>query len=141
MDENVESEIIDVTPMGAVRMTKSDTWKLDPNHADPRKRQRDAVRRYFEYKNKVVSSCNECGYCLGETLDIIFYLPMPNSWSKKKKEAHQFKPHQSRPDIDNLLKAFMDALKKEDSDVWKVTAEKRYSYTGFIVIKKENIVV
>lgn len=126
---------IDVLPMGAVRMTKSDTWKTDPNHPNILKRQRDVVRRYFEYKNKVTSSCNNVGYSMGETLNVVFYLPMPKSWSEKKKRNLQFTPHKSKPDLDNLIKALMDSLKKQDSDVYQITAEKRYDYEGSIVIK------
>jgi len=126
---------INVVPMGAVRMSKSDTWKTDPNHPNVLKRQRDVVRRYFEYKNCVTKECNENNYMLGETLNVVFYLPMPKSWSEKKKRAHQFAPHKSKPDLDNLVKAVMDALKKQDSDVYQLTAEKRYDYNGYIVIK------
>ena len=39
-----------------------------------------------------------------------------------------------RPDLDNLVKAFMDALSVEDGYVWKITAEKRYSFNGSILV-------
>ena len=126
---------INTMPMGAVRMSKSDTWKTDPNHPNILKRQRDVVRRYFEYKNSVTKACNENNYVLGDTLNVVFYLPMPKSWSEKKRKAHQFQPHKSKPDLDNLVKAVMDALKKQDSDVYQITAEKRYDYEGYILIK------
>jgi len=125
---------IDVVPMGAVRMTKSDTWKTNPNHENPRQRQRDAVRRYFNFKNKVTSECKKHKYELGETLDIVFFLPMPASWSAKKRKAMQFEPHKVRPDIDNMLKGFMDAMKEQDADVYKVSAEKVWDYKGAIQI-------
>jgi Holliday junction resolvase RusA-like endonuclease len=35
---------------------------------------------------------------------------MPESWSKKKKERMNLKPHQQTPDADNLFKAFTDTL-------------------------------
>jgi hypothetical protein len=130
----MEKVIIDVVPMGAVRMTKSDTWKTNPNHINPLKRQRDVVRRYFEYKNIVVHSCNNVKYSMGEELDVVFFLPMPASWSEKKKKKMQFEPHKSKPDLDNLIKALMDSLKEQDSDVHKIVAEKKYDYTGRIEI-------
>jgi len=49
---------------------------------------------------------------------IIFYLPMPKSWSKKKKAKMLGTPHQSRPDISNLLKALEDCIYTDDSVIW-----------------------
>jgi Holliday junction resolvase RusA-like endonuclease len=115
-------------------MTKSDRWKINPNHIDPRKRQRPAVTRYFDFKNKVVKECNKVGYVMKNHIDVVFFLPMPDSWSTKKKELYNGKPHKSRPDIDNIVKGLMDAVKKEDGDVWSVKAEKRYAYKGSILI-------
>jgi len=42
---------------------------------------------------------------------------MPQSWSKKKRAEMRGKPHQQRPDLDNLIKAFKDALCEDDSHV------------------------
>ena len=78
--------IFDVVPMGAVRMTQSDKWKTNPNHLDPRKRQRGAVQRYFAFKTLLQLQANQMSYQLGETLDAVYIIPMPKSWSNKKKE-------------------------------------------------------
>jgi Holliday junction resolvase RusA-like endonuclease len=43
-------------------------------------------------------------------------------------------PHQQTPDVDNLLKALLDAIHKQDCAVWSVWAEKRWSDRGGIVI-------
>jgi len=134
IDLTRKCHIIDVIPIGAVRMTKSDRWKTNPNHLDPRKRQRPAVTRYFDFKNKVVSECNKVNFVLKNHLEVVFFLPMPDSWSQKKKELHNGKTHKSRPDIDNIVKGLMDSLKKEDGDIWLVKAEKRYAYKGSILI-------
>lgn len=45
-------------------------------------------------------------------------------------------PVKTRPDIDNYIKAFMDALLKEDSNVWRVVSEKRYAFKGSIIVYK-----
>jgi Holliday junction resolvase RusA-like endonuclease len=126
---------VNVEPMGAVRMTKSDTWKTDPNHPNPMKRQRDAVRRYFAFKNAILDSCNKANFTLDNCIHLTFCLSMPKSWSEKKKKAYCGQPHKSRPDLDNLIKAVMDSLRKEDGDIYRIYAEKRYSYEGFILIK------
>lgn len=48
---------------------------------------------------------------------ITFGLPMPKSWSKKKKEAMKGMPHEQVPDLDNLLKALLDAVYADDSHI------------------------
>jgi len=65
---------------------------------------------------------------------IIFGIAMPRSWSKKKRALHLDAPHQTRPDISNLLKAVEDALLEEDSKIWRYPLlEKRWSEEGKIV--------
>jgi len=59
---------------------------------------------------------------------------MPKSWSLKKKKAMNGKPHRQTADIDNLLKALIDALLSEDKQVWDVHASKRWGETGQIRI-------
>jgi len=46
-----------------------------------------------------------------------------------------FKPHQQKPDIDNLLKGWMDALYRNDQIIWKVQVEKRWHKVGNIQVK------
>lgn len=70
-----------------------------------------------------------------ERLRIVFGLPMPNSWSNKKKALMDGLPHQSRPDIDNLEKAFLDALCTDDSYVWDVHATKLWSRDPYIKVE------
>lgn len=45
------------------------------------------------------------------------------------------KPHQEKPDTDNLLKGFMDGLFKEDKSVYKVVASKYWAAEGGGCIK------
>jgi len=45
------------------------------------------------------------------------------------------KPHTQTPDLDNLIKAFKDALLKNDSAVWRYgPMTKVWDYEGSIVI-------
>ena len=61
-------------------------------------------------------------------------MTMPKSWSKKKKAAHVGKPHQVKPDLDNVLKGFMDALRTEDASVYAVSASKFWSERPGVVL-------
>lgn len=126
--------IFDLEPMGAPRMTQSDKWKTDPNHPDPLKRQREPVRQYYETKDKLHHLCEINGYKLTETLNILFILPFPKTYSKKKREQLNNQPHDQKPDIDNMEKFWMDALSKNDCRVWNVHGIKLWGEKGQIII-------
>ena len=134
LDHSRRIYVFDITPMGAVRMSQSDRWKTNPNHADPNKRQRVEVSRYFHFKDLVRSQAKAMNFVQGCTLEIVFCVPMPTSWSKKKREAMNKLPVKTRPDIDNYVKAFLDAMLIEDGHIWSIKAEKRYAFFGSIIV-------
>lgn len=136
IDKDKKHYVINVVPMGAVRMSSSDRWKTNPNHLDPLKRQRTAVTRYFKFKDEIRSEIAKFGISIEDCVDVVFVMPMPDSWSEKKKEKMNGLPHSQRPDIDNMVKGFMDALFKEDSHIWSLKCEKRWGYKGAIIIYK-----
>lgn len=110
-----------VTPLGKPRMTQRDHWK-----------QRPAVIAYRTYCDELRLRLPR--YELPTELKIVFYLPMPASWSKKKRREHNGLPHDQKPDIDNLAKGFMDAFKAEDKHVAILYAEKYWADQGGIMI-------
>lgn len=124
----------DIDPVSAPRMTQSDKWKLDPNHNDHLKRQRKPVEKYFKFKKELLSLCALNGYNLTERLNILFVVPMPDSWSKKKRLEMINKPHKQRPDRDNYLKAFQDAFSGDDGHVWDGRTIKVWGNKGRIII-------
>ena len=65
-------------------------------------------------------------------------MPMPQSWSNKKRDEMRHKPHQQKPDIDNLIKAVLDALLEDDCAVWMVEACKVWSDKGGIEINETD---
>lgn len=67
---------------------------------------------------------------------VTFVIPMPKSWSKKKRAEMDGKPHQSKPDKDNLEKALMDALFTDDSHIWDSRVTKLWGETGKIIIRE-----
>lgn len=126
--------IFTVEPMGAPRMTKSDRWKTDPNHPNPRKRQRPAVTQYFAFQNALLPQANLQRFRIGNRIDVIFYISMPPSWSIKKKNEMRGKPHKQKPDTDNLIKAFCDALTGDDSQIWDKRGRKFWADRGSIEV-------
>lgn len=85
-------------------MTRSDRWK-----------KRKCVVEYYKFKDELNAQAKRLGYVPEVPLSIHFVIPMPKSWSKKKKREMLGKGHESTPDLDNLIKAFKDCLLKEDS--------------------------
>lgn len=112
-----------VDPVGKPRMTQSDKWKKRP-----------CVLRYREFADELRKQCNEAEFVPPtEGLSVTFWLPMPESWSQKKKDRMWAKPHQQKPDWDNLVKSVFDALLEDDSKVWSVNKiEKLWGYHGRI---------
>jgi Holliday junction resolvase RusA-like endonuclease len=104
---------LDITPIPKPRMVRSDSWKKRP-----------IVLSYWAFKKELEPEIN-----------IVFYLPMPESWSKKKKAEMDGKPHQQTPDGDNMIKSLQDCLCEQDNFIWKVSYEKRWSYKGKIVFR------
>lgn len=122
---NVRCVHIPIVPVPAPRQVRSDKWK-----------QRVCVMRYRAFKDQIRD--NPDVYLVSGS-KVIFYLPMPQSWSKKKRAANFEQPHTQKPDIDNLLKALMDALFDDDSHIWNISAEKRWANDGCIVICTEAV--
>ena len=110
---------IHITPMGKPRMTQRDKWD-----------KRACVTRYWELADRLRAVCEVAGVELTTFLYCEFYLPMAKSWSKKKKAEKLGTPHDQKPDIDNMCKAVMDALCKEDKAIHTCYARKYWNESG-----------
>ena len=103
-----------IEPMGAVRLSSSDRWSKRPR-----------AQKYFDWKNRfktlisnstgiksLISRIKYSGRIHIETVH-----PLPESWSKKKKDEYYGEPMRAKPDADNCLKAICDVLFKEDKQI------------------------
>jgi Holliday junction resolvase RusA-like endonuclease len=114
----------DVTPIGAVRQNRSDAW-----------RKRPAVIRYRSYRDELKSEAQKYGFKVPTGFfHITFNVPMPKSWSNRRRLLMVGTPHRQKPDIDNLQKAFLDALCVDDSFVFDLRASKVWSEIGSIEV-------
>lgn len=111
--------LIKIDPVAKPRMTRSDVWNKRP-----------AVMRYRAFCDELRLHIKE----LPDPLNIKFYIAMPESWSKKKSDAHRAQPHKHKPDIDNLCKAIMDAICEDDAHIWRLNATKIWDDRGMIEI-------
>ncbi len=109
-----------ITPCPKPRMTQRDKWKKRP-----------AVMRYRAFKDK----CRAHGVKLPQPCEVIFSIPMPKSWSETKRSKMVGKPHQAKPDLDNLIKGLWDATVRNDERLWSVHAEKRWGAGGGIFVR------
>jgi len=112
-----------VSPVPKPRQSRSDKWRVRPE-----------VLRYRVFCDTLRLQAHTQKFHLPDSFAVEFILPMPKSWSLKKKKAMNGKPHRQTADIDNLLKALIDALLSEDKQVWDVHASKRWGETGLIRI-------
>lgn len=113
---------IKITPIGKPRMTQSDKWAG-----------RKVVKNYFGWCNAIRLLFKDE---LKGSYEIEFIIPFPKSYSNKKRLELIGQPHQIKPDLDNLLKAFNDALAKEDSYIHTIKASKKWGRIGKIIIRQ-----
>lgn len=115
MSENIL--FIPVYPIAKPRMTRSDKWKKRPSVVQYYK-YKDELRKYIPRDYELPSACR-----------LIFRIPFPNSYSQTKKNNLNCKPHQIKPDLDNLVKAIFDCLCVQDQYIADCWASKRWTDT------------
>lgn len=113
----------DITPIGYKRMTRFS--KFNPE-----------MQSYYVYKGMVGALAIQKRFKLPDQFQVVFIVPMAPSWSKAKRELMEGRPHQQKPDVDNLLKALLDALRPgADQTIWDVSARKLWGNKGSISIE------
>ncbi len=96
------------------------------------------LEKYNKYKDALKIEALRQGFDIPKhSIWIKFYMPMPKSWSARKRTQMNFMPKLSTPDLDNLTKAFKDGLLKQDSSVWDYRVSKFWydAERGFIEIE------
>lgn len=122
--------IISIDPMGAVRTTGKQMYK------DER------YKRYNEWKRSfywlVIEASKKVGHATSDfDWEDILYVEfgMPVSQGKKYQERIG-QPHKMKPDIDNMLKAVLDAMLTEDSTVHSVGGMRKvWAKEGYIKLR------
>lgn len=107
---------LNISPCPKPRMTQSDRWKVRP-----------ATSKYWAFKDEVAYHVTSLALSPADEIMAHFYIEMPKSWSAKKRAQYDQKPHQQKPDIDNYLKALLDAMYVDDSTVWKIESAKYWA--------------
>ena len=112
---------INLSPIGKPRMTRSDAWK-----------KRECVLRYWDFKDKLNKQAGD--FVLADSYSVLFCVPFPKSYPKKKMKSLFLKPHQEKPDLDNMVKAINDSFHKEDKHIYKTKSKKIWAYKPSIIL-------
>ena len=95
----------------------------------------EAAQRYYAWKEELQIR----GFNIPDDgAVLVFHMPMPKSWSKRKKADMCGAGHQQRPDLDNLIKAACDAARYAtggDHTIWNIQAWKVWSENGAIEVR------
>ena len=116
--------ILDIVAIPKPRMTRRDKWDTRP-----------CVMTYWAYCDELRLRINQAKLIPTGSFKIVFYLPIPESFSMKKRKSYEGRIHDKKPDLDNLLKAWQDALYQNDSCVYHVEMDKFYSLNPRIEVE------
>lgn len=126
---------IPVEPMGAVRMTQRGKFV------------KPSAQRYLNYKKAVGWHIKQ--HWRREPTDapvsvtVKFVMPIPPSWPKVKQHSHVGMPHKNRPDIDNLIKGFLDSANgiiwTDDKRITGINSSKVYGKKPGIAVEVEEL--
>lgn len=112
-----------ITPTPAPRQSKSSAWSDKPVYV-----------RWRAFCAEVRAR----GVKIPQNVGFVFYIPMPLSWSEKRRVLMHGQPHQQTPDLDNLVKGVIDAAMHgqglDDKKIWRIRAQKRWSRNAAIRI-------
>jgi Holliday junction resolvase RusA-like endonuclease len=120
-------QVFDIEPTPAPRQSRRDRWSPSAS-----------VLRYRAFRDEVAWKIRELPE---DFFHVIFLLPMPPSWSDRKKAETVGNPHTGTPDKDNLEKALIDAVfrNRDDAHVWNTASTKLWAYAPAILIADDFI--
>jgi Holliday junction resolvase RusA-like endonuclease len=128
IEKGVRKYIFSITPQTNVRSTQGDRiyFKIPRDKLRPPGLKRlMRLERYNQYKIDLYAISKQIKFTPPEQGGhLIFYIPVPRSWSKQKKARYHHQLHQSTPDWDNLSKAFYDSLLTEDKHIADIRVTK-----------------
>lgn len=121
--------IFDITPIGKPRMTRRDKWKNTRTKA---------ASKYMAWRNEFEQLISDQNFVLGDGVQVVFLLPFPGTWTKRKCDDMRGMPHQTKPDADNMLKGFIDVCCKTDQKIYEKDVLKFWWDTGKIIVVRNK---
>lgn len=114
-----------VDPVSAPRQVRSHAWNPTSH-----------VKRYRAYQTELLVRGLQIPT---PVCHLIFVMPIPPSWSERKKAEHDGQPHQQKPDRDNLEKAVLDTAFGEDCHLWHGATSKIWGRRGVLLVSDRII--
>ena len=118
------AKFYEINPIAKPRQTQRDKWMKRP-----------CVVRYRAFADEVRAQKVKLPL---SGAHVIFILPLPKSYSKKKQKALLMQEHTIRPDLDNLFKSLADACYTDDSGIWDVRLTKLWGVNGGFYVRQNN---
>lgn len=108
-------------PKGRPRVTQNGTYTPKST-----REYEAAIRAAWERENVMPFAAGDA-----LELDVIAYFPIPKGAPKERRAEMELAPYLKRGDLDNIVKAVMDALNgyayPDDAAIWNIAARKRYT--------------
>ena len=118
VSDSTKKIILNITAQTWVRVTANDHifFRIPRDKLRPAGKKRLLrIEKYNNYKVDLLAIAKAKQFVIPEQgAGVTFFMPMPKSWSKKKRALYHGTLHQQRPDLKNLLSAWEDALCIED---------------------------
>lgn len=90
------------------------------NKAGRQKKKR--LARFNQYKVDILTTVRKLGFSIpAYGWSVYFFIPIPKKWTQQDREKMHGQPHHRKPDLDNLYKAFVDALTVNDELIAQVS--------------------
>lgn len=128
--QEIKRYVFKITPQTHVRATQGDRilFRIPEERRSPASSKRvKRLIKYNEYKVAVSAIAKKQRFKLpDEGCGIRFFVPMPKTWRKKKREIMKNTLHKQRVDLDNYLKALLDSLFFEDKTVAHLSEVSKY---------------
>lgn len=135
-----------ITPQTHVRATQGDRILFripESRRSEAGTKRVNRLIKYNDYKISLLALAKQQRFVLPDSGSTIrFFLPMPKSWRNPEREVNVNRLHRKKPDLDNLLKAFLDSLFVEDKTISHIGEVSKYwvdSEQGWIeVLTKDH---
>jgi len=122
--------LINVTPVGKGRPRVSSRGGFARMYTPKKTSDFETLVRNQVIKTMTDNNWQMFGEDIPLIVELYLYFPMSKSLSKKKKIDLKNKYHTKKPDVDNVIKAVLDACNEvvyyDDSQIVTITSVKRY---------------
>lgn len=124
----------EIAPCSRPRVSKFGTY-YPKKYSEFKKILKKELKEHFNLQHQYFDTPLE--------LDITIYKKIPKSYSKRKYNELIYRPHISKPDIDNLVKSLLDCMSgilfNDDSCIYKISCTKVWHNEDLCIIDIKSV--